>query len=148
MSLLPLLYTLPAPDNRQSRIRLLRRSLLSAITPTKGARTPADSSTIRSYVGALVDVASWKLVFVSLLTVCVTLTESVGLLLLVPLLQVVGLDLGGGAVGRICRVHNFDLRRRGRPTDADPHTRALRTGHQRSSLRDELASRRLHRHRT
>jgi len=80
---------------------LLRRSLLNAITPTKGARTPADDSTIRSYVGALVEVASWKLVFVSLLTVCVTLTESVGLLLLVPLLQVVGLDLGGGAVGRI-----------------------------------------------
>jgi ATP-binding cassette, subfamily C, bacterial len=79
----------------------LRRSLLSAITPTKGAKTPADNSTIRSYLGTLADVASWKLVFVSLLTVCVTLTESVGLLLLVPLLQVVGLDLGGGAVGRI-----------------------------------------------
>jgi ATP-binding cassette subfamily C protein len=79
----------------------LKRSLLSAITPTKGARAPADNSTIRSYLGALVDVASWKLVFVSLLTVCVTLTESVGLLLLVPLLQVVGLDLGGGAIGRI-----------------------------------------------
>jgi ATP-binding cassette subfamily C protein len=80
---------------------LLKRSLLSAIIPTKGARTPSDNSTIRSYLGALVDVASWKLVFVSLLTVCVTLTESVGLLLLVPLLQVVGLELGGGAVGRI-----------------------------------------------
>src|SRR5215208_1996015 len=101
LSLLPLLYTLPASNNRQLRIRLLKRSLLSAITPTKGARAPADNSTIRSYLGALVDVASWKLVFVSLLTVCVTLTESVGLLLLVPLLQVVGLDLGGGAVGRI-----------------------------------------------
>jgi ATP-binding cassette subfamily C protein len=80
---------------------LLKQSLISAITPTKGARTPADNSTIRSYLGALVEVASWKLVFVSLLTICVTLTESVGLLLLVPLLQVVGLDLGGGAVGRI-----------------------------------------------
>ncbi len=77
------------------------RSLLSAKTSTKGAKTPADSSTIRSYLGALVEVASWKLVFVLLLTVCVTLTEGVGLLLLVPLLQVVGLDLGGGAVGRI-----------------------------------------------
>ncbi len=56
---------------------------------------------VRSYIGALAHVASWKLAFVSLLTVCVTLTEGVGLLLLVPLLQVVGLDLGGGAVGRI-----------------------------------------------
>jgi ATP-binding cassette subfamily C protein len=80
---------------------LLKQSLLSAVTPTKGAKTPADNSTIRSYLGALVGVASWKLVFVSLLTVCVTLTESVGLLLLVPLLQVVGFDLGGGAAGRI-----------------------------------------------
>ena len=79
----------------------MRRSLLNAVTPGKGKSSPADSSTIRSYVGALVDVASWKLVFVSLLTVCVTLTEGVGLLLLVPLLQVVGLDLGGGTVGRI-----------------------------------------------
>lgn len=80
---------------------MLRRVSLSAKAPGKGATTPADSSTIRSYLGALVDVASWKLVFVLLLTVCVILTESVGLLLLVPLLQVVGLDLGGGAVGRI-----------------------------------------------
>jgi ATP-binding cassette subfamily C protein len=82
---------------------LSRRSLLSAIFPSKGAKTPADSSTIRSFVGALVDVAPWKLVFVSLLTVCITLTESVGLLLLVPLLDVVGLDMGSGAVGRIGR---------------------------------------------
>ena len=78
-----------------------KRSLLGAIIPSKGARKPADSSSIKSYIGALVDVASWKLVFVSLLTVCVTLTEGVGLLLLVPLLQVVGLDMGGGTVGRI-----------------------------------------------
>jgi ATP-binding cassette subfamily C protein len=56
---------------------------------------------IRSYVGALVEVASWKVVFVSLLTICVTLTEGVGLLLLVPLLQVVGLDMGRSTVGQI-----------------------------------------------
>jgi ATP-binding cassette subfamily C protein len=80
---------------------LLRRFLSSAATPGKGKSAPADSSTIRSYLSALFGVATWKLVFVLLLTVCVTLTESVGLLLLVPLLQVVGLDLGGGAVGRI-----------------------------------------------
>jgi ATP-binding cassette subfamily C protein len=68
----------------------------------KGTRTPADSGTLRSFVGALVEVVSWKqLAFVSLLTVCVTLTEGFGLLLLVPLLQVVGLDMGGGAIGRI-----------------------------------------------
>lgn len=80
----------------------MRRPLLSAITPTKkGAGTPADGSMLRSYIGALVDLAPWKFAFVSLLTVCVTLTESVGLLMLVPLLEVVGLDVGSGAVGRI-----------------------------------------------
>src|ERR671921_564300 len=115
------------PDNRRS----MRGSVLDAITPAEGTSTPADSGTLRSFVGALVGVASWKLAFVSVLTVCVTLTETVGLLLLVPLLQVVGLDMGGSSVGRIRRVHNFDLLRRGRPTHADPRTRALRTGHQR-----------------
>ena len=80
---------------------MLRRSPSSAITPAKGARTPADSSMLRSYFGTLVEVASWKLAFVSLLMVCVSLTEGVGLLLLVPLLQVVGLDVGRGMVGRI-----------------------------------------------
>jgi hypothetical protein len=53
---------------------------------------------LRSYFGALVDVASWKVASVSLLMVCVSLTEGVGLLL-VPLLQVVGLDVGRGTVG-------------------------------------------------
>jgi hypothetical protein len=36
---------------------------------------------LRSYIGALVNLASWKLAIVSLLTVCVTLTEGVGSLL-------------------------------------------------------------------
>jgi ATP-binding cassette subfamily C protein len=80
----------------------LRRSLLSVIAPSKGKGASADNSMIRSYVGALSHLTSWKLVYVSLLTICVTLTETIGLLLLVPLLQVVGLDMGrGGAVGRI-----------------------------------------------
>jgi ATP-binding cassette subfamily C protein len=80
---------------------LVKRSVLSAITPTKGKSTSEDSSTIRSYIGALAEMASWKLAFVSLLMFCVSLTEGVGILLLVPLLQVVGLDIGSGAVGKI-----------------------------------------------
>src|SRR5215217_4422044 len=94
-------YTSSVPDNLRLRLRLLRRSPLSSKITTKGARAPADSSMLRSYVGPLAHLASWKLVFVSLLTVCVTLTEGVGLLLLVPLLQVVGLDMGRSTVGRI-----------------------------------------------
>ncbi len=88
-------------EDALARIRLLRRSLFSAIAPTKGTSTPADSGTFRSYIGALADMAPWKLAFASLLMFCVSLTEGVGLLLLVPLLQVVGLDVGGGTVGRI-----------------------------------------------
>ena len=80
---------------------MLRRSLLSAVTPIKGTSTPADSGTLRSYIGALAEVSAWKLAFVSLLMFCVSITEGVGLLLLVPLLQVVGLDVGRGAVGQI-----------------------------------------------
>ena len=79
----------------------MKGSQLSAITPARDTSTPADSGTLRSFVGALVGEASWKLAYVLLLTVCVTLTEGVGLLMLVPLLQVVGLDMGGGAAGRI-----------------------------------------------
>ena len=94
-------FTLLAPDNQRSRIRLLRRSLLSAVTPGKGKSAPADSGTIWDYLSALARLSSWKLAFVSVLTVCVTLTEGIGLLMLVPLLQVVGLDMGGGAVGRL-----------------------------------------------
>ncbi len=96
-----MLYTLPASTNRRLRIRLVKRSVLSAITPTKGKSTSEDNSTIRSYIGALAEMASWKLAFVSLLMFCVSLTEGVGILLLVPLLQVVGLDIGRGAVGKI-----------------------------------------------
>ena len=80
---------------------MLRRSLLSAVTPIKGTSTPADSGTLRSYIGALAEVSAGKLAFVSLLMFCVSITEGVGLLLLVPLLQVVGLDVGRGAVGQI-----------------------------------------------
>jgi ATP-binding cassette subfamily C protein len=94
-------YTSSVPDNLRLRLRLLRRSPLSSKITTKGARAPADSSMVRSYVGPLAHLASWKLAFVSLLTVCVTLTEGVGLLLLIPLLQVVGLDMGRSTVGRI-----------------------------------------------
>ena len=82
-------------------MRSLKRALSGAVTPVKGKTPPADESTIWSYLRALIEVASWKLVFVLLLTICVTLTEGVGLLMLVPLLQVVGLDMGGGAMGRI-----------------------------------------------
>jgi ATP-binding cassette subfamily C protein len=79
----------------------LRRSLLGAVAPDKGKSAPADDSMIWSYVRALGHLTSWKLAFVSLLTVCVTLTEGVSLLLLVPLLQVVGLDMGQSTVGRV-----------------------------------------------
>ena len=80
---------------------MLKRSLFGAVTRNKGTSAPADSGTFRSYIGALADLAPGKLAFVSLLIFCVSLTEGIGLLLLVPLLQVVGLEVGSGTVGRI-----------------------------------------------
>ena len=57
------------------------------------------SSIFRRYVSTLVSVTSWKIVLATLLMFCVGLIESVGLLLLVPMLQVVGLDVQRGMVG-------------------------------------------------
>jgi ATP-binding cassette, subfamily C, bacterial len=53
------------------------------------------------FVGALLTVASWRVVLALSLMVCVGLTEGVGLLLLVPMLQIVGLNIPQGAVGQL-----------------------------------------------
>jgi ATP-binding cassette, subfamily C, bacterial len=58
-------------------------------------------STLRRYVGTLVSVTSWKVALALLLMFCVGLIESVGLLFLILMLQVVGLDVGRGTVGSL-----------------------------------------------
>jgi len=61
----------------------------------------SSNSPLRRYIGALVSVMSWKAAVALLLMIFAGLTEGVGLLLLLPLLQVVGLDVQQGAIGQI-----------------------------------------------
>ena len=58
-------------------------------------------SILRKYIGTLVSVMPWKVALALSLMVGVSLTEGAGLLLLVPLLQVIGLDVQEGSVGRL-----------------------------------------------
>ena len=62
---------------------------------------------IRSYMATLVRVMSWKVALALALMVCLSLTEGIGLLLLVPLMQLVGLDTQQGSVGRLVEFVSF-----------------------------------------
>lgn len=66
----------------------------------KGA-LPTVRGTLRTYVGILLRTMTWKVALALALMVCVGLTESIGLLLLVPILQLVGIDVGHGTMGNI-----------------------------------------------
>jgi ATP-binding cassette subfamily C protein len=58
-------------------------------------------SRFAAYVATLLRVMRWRVGSVLLLMISVSLTEGVGLLLLVPLLQLVGVDVQQGTVGRL-----------------------------------------------
>ena len=66
--------------------------LASATTAPAPERT---KRTLRSYLAMLFGVARWKLVGVLILTVLYSLTEGIGFALLLPTLQVAGLNLAG-----------------------------------------------------
>ncbi len=53
------------------------------------------------YLAALVRILSWRMALALALMVCLSLTEGIGLLLLVPLMQLVGLDAQQGSMGRL-----------------------------------------------
>lgn len=63
-----------------------------------------EKSTFRAYMAALIGLMSWKVVLALALMVCVSLVEGVGLLMLVPILGLVGLDVQQGSVGQISDV--------------------------------------------
>ena len=63
-----------------------------------GARV---NSTLRMYMATLVRVMLSQVAVSIILMVCLGLTEGIGLLLLVPLLQLVGLDVQRGPLGHI-----------------------------------------------
>ena len=63
--------------------------------------TASVNRTIRTYLITLVRVLSWKVALALVLMICLSFTEGIGLLLLVPLMQLVGLDVQQGNVGRL-----------------------------------------------
>lgn len=69
-------------------------------TRTESATTSVNK-TIQAYVATLARVLSWRVALALALMVCLSLTEGIGLLLLVPLMQLVGLDTQQGSVGRL-----------------------------------------------
>ena len=58
---------------------------------------------MRTFVARLAAATSWKVLLASTLLASVALMEGIGLLLLIPLLQVVGLDVQAGSLGQIAR---------------------------------------------
>lgn len=61
-------------------------------------------NTLRKYGYTLINVMSWKVVLVLCLMICLSLMEGVSLLMLVPLLQLVGLNVREGSIGRLAEL--------------------------------------------
>lgn len=59
------------------------------------------SATLRKYLTTLINIMTWKVALALGLMVCLGMTEGISLLMLVPLLQLVGLDIRQGILGRI-----------------------------------------------
>src|SRR5215208_4417687 len=69
------------------------------------------NSTFRTYVATLVGVMSWKVALALALMLCLSVIQGAQLLLLVPLMQLVGLDVQQGSVGKLAQVvaNTFEL---------------------------------------
>ena len=55
-------------------------------------------------MATLVETMSWKVPLALTLTLCLSLTQGIQLLLLVPLMQLIGLDVGQGSVGWLAEI--------------------------------------------
>jgi ATP-binding cassette subfamily C protein len=94
-----LLYTAADPADKKVWTEFVEAIFMTKIR-AKFANVLANSA-LWGYVVVLVDVMSWRVALALVLMVCVGLTEGVGLLLLVPLLQLVGLDVQQGTVDQL-----------------------------------------------
>lgn len=56
-----------------------------------------------TYLTTLIKVMSWKIILALVLMVCLSLAEGIGLLMLVPMLGLIGLDVQQGSLGQIDR---------------------------------------------
>jgi ATP-binding cassette subfamily C protein len=74
-------------------------------------------SPVGRFTSAMTGAMPWHVAFAVALMVLVSLTEGIGLLLLLPLMQLVGLDLGHGSAGRLTELATTTLAALGvRPT--------------------------------
>ena len=67
--------------------------------PARRLLDPWTDDTFRTYTVTLIRFMSWKIVLALALIICLTFTQGAQLILLVPLMQVVGLDVQQGSVG-------------------------------------------------
>jgi ATP-binding cassette subfamily C protein len=58
-------------------------------------------STLKKYITTLTELMGWKVALALGLMICLGLTEGVSLLMLIPLLQLVGLDVQQGSIARV-----------------------------------------------
>lgn len=66
-------------------------------------------NTFRTYTGVLLETMSWRVALALVLMICLSVTQGAQILLLVPLMQVVGLDVGQGSVGWVADVASSAL---------------------------------------
>ena len=79
-------------------------STTSVLIAAQDAKAPAQS-TLRAYLAMLMQVSRWHLIGVIIVTVLSSLSEGIGLALLLPTLQVAGLNLAGqGEAGRYAAI--------------------------------------------
>ncbi|MEX2535100.1 MAG: ABC transporter ATP-binding protein [Trueperaceae bacterium] len=94
-----------------------RESTPTAVAPTEapieGSAPPRLGGSIMRLLASLLSQATWQVAWVVLMTLGITLTSGIGLLMLVPLLQVAGLEVGEGSVGRLAQVAATGLGRLG-----------------------------------
>jgi ATP-binding cassette, subfamily C, bacterial len=62
---------------------------------------PSLFGTLRSYLITLINIMSWKVALALALMICLSTMEGISLLMLVPLLQLVGLNVEQGSIGRL-----------------------------------------------
>jgi ATP-binding cassette subfamily C protein len=67
------------------------------------------ADTFLTYTGLLLKTMSWRVALALVLMLCLSVTQGAQLLLLVPLMQVVGLDVGQGSVGWVADVASSAL---------------------------------------
>lgn len=97
--LLPLYYAVKS-SGHENLTKIVETHLIVKKAFTNAIDT-LFSDTFRMYVTSFVDAMSWKVALALALMICLSVTQGAQLLLLVPMLQLVGLDTQQGSVGQL-----------------------------------------------